>query len=127
MLTDVCSNIASARIASKQKHPTSLVSSLYVKLFYIGTRAMFVSLASDQTWDDDERVEMEDLLRRAREDEGRRILANAAVREGYSLKDGPMMRTYPLVVHLAENLDEKLEGRCKLFPFPVQNERSRRL
>lgn len=122
--TEVCSNIASARIAMKQKHPTSLVSSLYVNLFYIGPRAMVVSLASEQTWDDDEKVEMENLLRQAREDEGRRILVNAAVRQGYSLKDGPMMRTYPLVVHLAENLDEKLEGLFKLFQYPVQNERS---
>lgn len=111
ILTDVCAYIPTLRAVMKTKHPTSLVSSLYVRLFYFGERGIVVSSASEQIWDDDEKVEMEDLLRRTREDEGRRILASAAVREGYSLKNATsMMRSYPLVVHLSENVDEKLDS-----------------
>jgi hypothetical protein len=97
------------KAAIRQSHPSSPLSSLLVSMHYVATPPnIHVSLLSLQIWqDEDEKVEMEDFRHRTEAAEGRCILVQVCVRDGYSVNDGPVLRTFPLLVPLPENwLDE---------------------
>ena len=97
---------AQLRKRAKKEFPSALLSSLLVTMLFFGNLnppIVGISLAATHTWDDDERPEMETLLERAREREGRRTLVTAMVREGYSDDIGSMSRVFPFLLFHSDN------------------------
>lgn len=98
---DFCTHIRAIKADIAKRFPSTAVSSLYVQLTYIGTPVIVVSPVSMFPWkDEDEKSELETLLHRARTADGTQMLARVHVRNGHSLEEGTMMRTFPLRISL---------------------------
>jgi hypothetical protein len=102
---DLYNNIHAIKADIRQRYPSTAVSSLYIQLTYIDTPSLVVSSVATFPWqNEDERSEIETLIRRAQTAEGRQILAQVRVRNGYSLSEqSVIMRTFPLLLPLPPN------------------------
>jgi hypothetical protein len=98
---DFCNNIRAIRADIAKRFTSIAVSSLYVQLTYIGTPSIVVHPVGVLPWkDEDEKFELETLLRRVRIADGKQILAQVHVRNGYSPDLGIMLRNFPLLIPL---------------------------
>lgn len=104
-MTDIYKNIHAIKVDIRQRYPSTPVSSLYIQVTYINTPYCVVSSVATFPWrDEDERSEIETLIHRAQIAEGRQILAQVHVRNGYSLSEqSVILRTFPLLLPLLPN------------------------
>ncbi|KIM89930.1 hypothetical protein PILCRDRAFT_201325 [Piloderma croceum F 1598] len=116
--TDVFLSAHRIKAEIKQFYPSAPLSSLLLCMYYITTPPTFkVSLLSSETWDnDDEREEMEGFRRLSKEAEGRRLLVQICIRDGYSVTGGPKYHAHiPLDSAYSRKLARRIgpaKGEC---------------
>jgi hypothetical protein len=101
---DFCTNIRAIKADIAKRFTSSPVSSLYVQLTYIGTPLIEVNpVGMFPCEDEDEKSELETLLRRVRAADGNQMLARVHVRNGYSPDHGIILRKFPLLISRPEH------------------------
>lgn len=94
---DCILSINGAKKLAADQYPDTPVSSLCFRLTYIGCITLTVSLASTVEWgSDDERLEIEGHLLRARQSRG--VLVTVIVRNNHVTGQGSYLRRFPLVL-----------------------------